>query len=470
MKCFLGVWTLCVCSLFTILLTRSVNAQKLDVSFDYAAFRYDSVKTYVDFYYSFNGSSLHFVRIASKDSTGGFSFADSLLFNVSVRIPGSDSAALRQVWEVPVSIPDTTPEYLRKSLVGKIDFVVLPGKYELSVSCKDVNNPLNNDSLLSVFPVPSYDSRKLESSEIELCSTISQGESGGIFYKNTYNVVPNPSATYGAGMPIIYYYLEVYNIPDVKGDSSFTSGYEIRDSFGRVRKTSYRTRKKFGTSSVEVGTVNGSNLKTGAYTFSYTVVDSAANSFTTSSRRFFVYNPGLGKPEAPDSNIASAAILPTVYAAMGEQQLDNEFAEARYVSTSMEKDQYKELSTIDSKRQFLYEFWEKRNSDQVSKSNDTRTRYLERVAYANDHFRTGTREGWKTDRGRVYIIYGTPDEIDRHPNETDSKPYEVWYYNSLEGGVSFDFVDRTGYGDYSLVNSTERNEIHDDNWQQYLAE
>lgn len=65
-------------------------------------------------------------------------------------------------------------------------------------------------------------------------------------------------------------------------------------------------------------------------------------------------------------------------------------------------------------------------------------------------------------------MYGNPDEIDRHPNETDSKPYEVWSYNSLEGGVTFDFIDRTGFGDYQLVNSTERNEIHDDNWQQYL--
>jgi len=65
-------------------------------------------------------------------------------------------------------------------------------------------------------------------------------------------------------------------------------------------------------------------------------------------------------------------------------------------------------------------------------------------------------------------VYGNPDEIDRHPNETDMKPYEVWSYHSLEGGVEFDFIDKTGFDDYQLVNSTERNEIHDDNWQQYL--
>lgn len=470
MKSVFDLRTLHIWFFVSILVAHSVHAQKLNVNFDYASFRYDSVRTYVDFYYSFNGRSLHFLRIADKDSAGKFSFADSLLFRVIVRMPNSDSAALRQVWVAPVTVPDTTREYFDKSLVGKIDFVVLPGKYELAINCSDVNNPLNTDSVSSDFPVPSYDGKSLESSEVELCSTISPGQSGGIFYKNTYNVVPNPSATYGLGMPIIYYYLEVYNIPDTKGDSLFTSGFEIRDSFGQVRKTSYRTRKKFGTSSVEVGTVNGSNLRTGAYTFSYTVIDSAANTYTTSSRKFFVYNPGLGKPEVPDSNVGSGAILSSVYGAMGEQQLDNEFAEARYISTSAERDQYKELSTVDSKRLFLYDFWKKRNADQASNGKDARTQYLQRIAYANDHFRAGTRDGWKTDRGRVYVMYGNPDEIDRHPSETDSKPYEIWYYNSLEGGVSFDFIDRTGYGEYSLVNSTEHSEIHDDNWQQYLTQ
>ena len=154
---------------------------------------------------------------------------------------------------------------------------------------------------------------------------------------------------------------------------------------------------------------------------------------------------------------------------MGEKQLDKEFDEARYVSTSSERDQYKTLVGADAKRRFLFEFWKRLDSNPVSGTDDFRTQYLERVAYANQHFSVGNGEGWKTDCGRVYIMYGKPDEIDRHPNESDTKPYEIWYYNSIEGGVSFDFVDRTGFGDYMLENSTARNEIHNDNWQQYLG-
>ncbi len=469
MKASLFVQVMFVGLLTAGLQSRSANAQGLNVNFDYATFRYDSLQTFAEFYYSFNSSSLRFAKIARKDSTGSFMFSDTLFFAISLKQANGDSTAINQDWKVPVTVPDTTPGYVRKSLVGKLDFALPPGNYKLYAKTEDVNNPSNIDSLRGDFPVPAYGGDKFESSEIELCSTIDQSQTPGIFYKNTYNVVPNPSALYGLGMPIIYYYLEIYNIPLASGDTSITAGYEIRDSYGQVKKSYYLTRKKFGTSSVEVGTVNGSNLRTGAYTITYQVVDSGANVQTSSSKKFFVYNPNLGTPAVPDSNFSSGAILSSVYSSMGEAQLDKEFAETRYISTPMERDQYEQLNGTGPKRQFMYEFWNKRNSDATEKVNDTRSQYLERVSYADDNFRSGMKEGWQTDRGRVYIMYGSPDEIDRHPNETDSKPYEIWYYNALEGGVSFDFVDRTGFGEYTLVNSTKRNEIQDQNWQEYLT-
>ena len=74
------------------------------------------------------------------------------------------------------------------------------------------------------------------------------------------------------------------------------------------------------------------------------------------------------------------------------------------------------------------------------------------------------KEGWKTDRGRVYLIYGGPDEIERFPNEIETRPYEIWHYESVEGGVIFVFADITGFGSYQLVHSTKRGELRDDSW------
>jgi len=90
--------------------------------------------------------------------------------------------------------------------------------------------------------------------------------------------------------------------------------------------------------------------------------------------------------------------------------------------------------------------------------------YFQRVAVANARFSIGNKQGWKTDQGRVYLLYGEPDEIDRYPSSLGERPYEIWYYNKIEGGIEFVFVDLTGFGEMQLVHSTSRNEIQDYDW------
>jgi len=123
---------------------------------------------------------------------------------------------------------------------------------------------------------------------------------------------------------------------------------------------------------------------------------------------------------------------------------------------------------VDAKRKLLYEFWNRRDDDPSTPGNLRKSEYFKRVDYSNEHFRNAFRDGWKTDRGRVFIVYGPPDEVERHTNEVDTKPYEVWTYNSIQGGVEFVFGDRSGFSDYVLLHSTHRDELHDENWMQQL--
>jgi hypothetical protein len=74
--------------------------------------------------------------------------------------------------------------------------------------------------------------------------------------------------------------------------------------------------------------------------------------------------------------------------------------------------------------------------------------YYARVEYANKHF-SHFMEGWRTDMGMVYIMFGPPSNVERHPFDIDSKPYEVWAYYDLN--YQFVFVDSTGFGDYRLI-------------------
>ena len=77
--------------------------------------------------------------------------------------------------------------------------------------------------------------------------------------------------------------------------------------------------------------------------------------------------------------------------------------------------------------------------------------YYARVAYANKHF-SHLGDGWKTDMGMVFVLYGAPENIERHPFDANDKPYEIWYYYNL--GRQFIFVDHSGFGDYRLTYPT----------------
>jgi len=93
---------------------------------------------------------------------------------------------------------------------------------------------------------------------------------------------------------------------------------------------------------------------------------------------------------------------------------------------------------------------------------------MERVQIANKRYSAAKKEGWKTDRGRVYILYGEPSEYERFPSDLETRPYEIWRYNEMEGGVYFIFADIKGFSDYELLTSTKRGELNDEYWQQKI--
>jgi hypothetical protein len=79
-----------------------------------------------------------------------------------------------------------------------------------------------------------------------------------------------------------------------------------------------------------------------------------------------------------------------------------------------------------------------------------------------------TKEGWSTDRGRILLTYGKPNEIDRYYMEIDKKPHEIWHYHELEGGSIFVFADITGFGEFDLIHSTYSRELSQPGWQRLV--
>jgi len=137
-----------------------------------------------------------------------------------------------------------------------------------------------------------------------------------------------------------------------------------------------------------------------------------------------------------------------------------------YVITDEERKAFKKLATDDERERFIEEFWRRRDPDPDTDENEFKEEYYERIAYANEHFSSGI-PGWKTDRGRIWIMYGKPDELESHPmggnydrpsyeggGNTSTYPFEIWFYRYLAGvgsGVEIEFVDPTGSGEYRIA-------------------
>ena len=110
---------------------------------------------------------------------------------------------------------------------------------------------------------------------------------------------------------------------------------------------------------------------------------------------------------------------------------------------------YKKLQNAGAEEQkdFFTETWKKIDPTPDTERNELMNEYYYRVHIANQRF-SGHREGWRSDPGMVYIIYGEPDAIEEHHMEIDRKPYMIWYYYTVNR--KFMFVDYTGFGDYQL--------------------
>ena len=127
--------------------------------------------------------------------------------------------------------------------------------------------------------------------------------------------------------------------------------------------------------------------------------------------------------------------------------------DVKYIITPEEKDAFEKLRTEEERERFIEQFWRRRDPDPSTAFNEFREEHFRRIAYANEHFKSGVA-GWSTDRGRIYIMYGPPTSKKTHvgghyrrqPWEgggfTAAFPFEVWRYDYLEGIGSEIEIDR----------------------------
>jgi len=312
------------------------------------------------------------------------------------------------------------------SFIDQRAVLLLPGEYDFQATLICSSKIETRKEKISL---PKIEQEKLLLSDIELAVAAYPETTKSPFSKYGLTVIPNPSRIFGGQWKIIYPYFEVYNL---KPDSSFYDVvYKVKSSSGKiVKKDVERTRKVFVAQNEVIG-IDLAGLGEGDYILEVSIVDTSARMEVARSREFKI---GKSEPMVTVTDKYDNLII----SLLGD----------------VEYQRYKRLPP-QRKLEFIEKF----------KKSDVYLNYQGRVDYVNEHFKVGSKSGWKTDRGRLYIKYGQPDEIVSKTFE-EIKPIKHWIYYS--NGLHFIFMDLTGDGDYRLVWSNSKDDPGYPNWERYL--
>lgn len=303
-------------------------------------------------------------------------------------------------------------------------FTLTPARYTIVVQVRDEETRKSTRAKREITVRYLHDG-SLSVSDLMLVSQLRLDE-------DVKTIVPNISGNVGSLPDGFYLFCEVYNRTDC---DTFEFTYQVKaaNNVDRLQEHFSQPAKR-GRNQVFVK-INSAALPMGTYSVSLHAA-ACGGSMEKRQESLVVSHPFVVRWSGIPVSIEDldAAVDQLVYAAEGK--------ELEYI---------KSAPSMEEKKNRFYEFWKKRDPSPNSEQNETMEQYYTRVAFANKNF-SHYAVGWRTDRGMVYIMFGAPNNVDRHPFERDAKPYEVWYYNDLN--YRFLFVDQTGFGDYRLDSST----------------
>lgn len=338
--------------------------------------------------------------------------------------------------------------------------VLPPGQYRARVVVTDLLDKTSSEAPLSVV-VPDFSRPELLLSDIEFgYDIISQTADTGaipadVLVKNHYKVYPDCRGLVGQDRPRLFFYSEVYNLAfDPARDNSYdvTVSVAPMDSVtGKPVKVQKLT--KAGNTAVLATGVDVRDLHAGAYNLRIDVSDPANGQWASAQKAFQVLAP-VGADSLTPADI---------------QRMRDIFA---YIIRPDQSQTFERLNAT-GKRAFWVQYWKDRDPSPGTVENESKDEHLRRMNYANERFSVGSQnrtDGWRTDMGRVYIVYGPPNTVERYPFTSEGKPAEMWYYDNLagQGQVYFLFIDESGFGEYNMVHSTARGERRDPKWEEQI--
>ena len=426
-----------------VMLPYALFAAPLYLSSDWSS--YNSGKdslVYVELYYSFNRAGLNFI----EDSTGNHIAYLKLHFGLYDSLKETIIDTFNQKLAVPLAHDALASEnYL---LYDYLSLLLKPGAYAYKLELVPTKSPGEYNE--GFIKVRAYPEDEISMSDITLISNMTNDTTPGPFRRFGKRILPSTSGYFGGGDQALYFYFEAYN---VNLEDSVNFLLSVLDTSGKTLKNftlenPIQSKNKL----VYINGLSVAGLPDGVYILRV-IYDKKGQKYGK-EKIFRVRHPARKVSSIENSPLTSA-------------QLAWERLKLIYFATPEELKRYDKLNPS-GKVAFLRSFWKKLAGDSLAGDGEKLRQLIDaRWKYASLHFSTSGADntnGWKTDRGRIYILYGTPDNIERHRISMVGNEWERWNYSNIKGGSYFIFADIYGLGEPRLVDSDVPGELNNPDW------
>ncbi len=340
-------------------------------------------------------------------------------FDLNIDVKDKDGNIIyNNVSKEEVNTKETGQEYLsQNSQILTRNLFLPPGEYLVAVSVYELGTKKRSEKEREI-KVEDFSTPPLSISDVMIVSRLSSNEGKKI-------ITPDVQRNVGIVDTFYLFYYVYKNNDDAKVDVNCRIlDNDKKEVYSKSETIDFTTGVAFQNQLFMA--VPTADLGYGKYTIE---ISAASSNYKAETASYF-------------ENVSPDFPMPL-------KDIDQLIEQLQYIAKDDELDHMRDGKTDAEKQKRFLAFWKKKDPSPGTKRNEVMQEYYSRIMIANKLFSTTYSQGWKSDMGMVYVIFGEPSNIERHPYDMDAKPYEIWDY--YDDNKQFVFVDNTGFGDYRLI-------------------
>lgn len=443
--------------------TVNIQAQGLQAFFQKSTFYSPTEGPFIETYLKVFGNTVNFVE--NENGKYQAKIGITIIFKKSGEIFN-----FRKYDLLSPEIEDSSK--LKADFLDQQRISIPNGIYNIELTIVDINSTIDPMLHTDIVRVD-YEDKKSGFSSIQLVERYEKSSQKNILTKSGFDLYPLVNYFYPIDLIDLNFYAELYNIDKDLGpnvDFLITGYIEASDTERKLADYAINQRQKSNIVNVILGNFNINQLPSGNYNLVVEARDRENNLLKTQKVFFFRSNPGIEMNledvptiDVSESFVSQITSIDTMSYFLASLRPIGNTSEKRFIDNQLKS------GDITIMKQFFLSFWQQRN--EINPEMEWKT-YYEAVKFTENNYSTRIKRGFETDRGRVYLQYGTPDNIEGIDHEPEAYPYTIWQYFRIgdnQNDVRFLFYNPNLVGtEYIILHSDARGEISNPNWESYL--